>query len=362
MSRSWADARRILAIRLDGVGDLLMTEPALAALNDGGRRRVTLLTSPAATAVAPILPSVDEVISYSAPWMKATPLADATADLALVERLRADAYDAAAIFAVATQSPLPAALVAHLAGIGLRAAHCRENPYHLLTDWLREPEAPFDRHEVERQLDLVRGLGFVPRRDRIEVRIGAGVRAVAREKLSRSGLDPARPWAVLHPGASAPSRRYPADRFGMAAGALVREDGLQMVVVGGPDEGGLVADVRGTMGAPSIGVVGELSLPELGAVIEGATLFIGNNSGPMHLAAAVGTPSVVLYAQTNPQHTPWRVPAVVLSRDVPCRNCLRSECPLGHHACLRLIGPDEIVAAARSLASGVPGRLSASPA
>jgi ADP-heptose:LPS heptosyltransferase len=93
----------------------------------------------------------------------------------------------------------------------------------------------------------------------------------------------------------------------------------------------------------------ELDLAELCAVIEAAPLLISNNTGPVHIAAAVGTPIVDLYALTNPQHQPWKVPSVVLSHDVPCRWCYSSVCPAGHHLCLVLVTPEQVVDAARVL-------------
>jgi len=80
-------------------------------------------------------------------------------------------------------------------------------------------------------------------------------------------------------------------------------------------------------------------------LIAQAQALVSNNSGPVHLAAAVGTPVVDLYALTNPQHTPWQVPARVLNRDVPCRNCLKSTCPQGHHDCLLGVPATEVTAA-----------------
>ncbi|HEX7636960.1 MAG TPA: glycosyltransferase family 9 protein, partial [Burkholderiaceae bacterium] len=88
---------------------------------------------------------------------------------------------------------------------------------------------------------------------------------------------------------------------------------------------------------------------ELGALVARARLVLTNNSGPAHLAAALGTPVVDLYALTNPQHTPWQVPARVLSHDVPCRHCLRSRCPQGHHACLLGVPPQAAADAALAL-------------
>ena len=94
---------------------------------------------------------------------------------------------------------------------------------------------------------------------------------------------------------------------------------------------------------------GVLALDELAALIALAPVLIANNTGPAHIAAAVGTPVVDLYALTNPQHTPWMVPNRVLSHDVPCKYCYKSVCPEGHHHCLRLITPSEVVRATYEL-------------
>jgi ADP-heptose:LPS heptosyltransferase len=136
----WTRARRVLAVRLDQTGDLLMTTPALRALRAGGARQVTLLTSPAAAEAAALVPELDDTIVYAAPWMKATaPCSSSARDLALAALLRARRFDAAVIFTVYSQNPLAAALLLYLAEIPLRLAHCHENPYQLLSDWLPDP-------------------------------------------------------------------------------------------------------------------------------------------------------------------------------------------------------------------------------
>ncbi len=111
----------------------------------------------------------------------------------------------------------------------------------------------------------------------------------------------------------------------------------------------LIEGIRREMDAPSVSLAGRLSLEELAALLELAPLLIANNTGPAHLAAAVGTPVVSLYALTNPQHTPWGVPSRVLSQDVPCRWCYKSTCPEGHHLCLRGVAPAEVASAALAL-------------
>jgi ADP-heptose:LPS heptosyltransferase len=106
-------------------------------------------------------------------------------------------------------------------------------------------------------------------------------------------------------------------------------------------------------------LAGEVSLGGLSALLKIAPLLISNNTGPVHVAAAVGTSVVDIYALTNPQHTPWGVPNRVLSHDVPCRNCFKSICPEGHNNCLRLIKPQAIAAAAIELLNEKPELLPA---
>jgi ADP-heptose:LPS heptosyltransferase len=340
----WAAASRVLAVRLDALGDVVMTGAALRALARPDRR-LTLLTSPAGAAAARLLPGVDDVLVYEAPWMKATAVRDASPDLAMIARLAAARFDAAVVFTVYSQSPLPAALLCHLAGVPLRLAHCRENPYQLLTDWVPEPEpAGGVRHEVRRQLDLLAAVGITAADDRLALHVPPAAERRAAALIDALGLR--RPWAVLHAGASAPSRRYP--HFAEVLRGL-DEQGVGVVLTGGEGEASLVADLRAAAGVAAPSLAGRLDVAELAALLAQASLLVSNNTGPVHLAAAVGTPVVDLYALTNPQHTPWGVPHRVLSHDVPCKYCYKSVCPTGHHGCLRAVAPAEVVTAALDL-------------
>lgn len=358
MKEGWKGVKRLLCVRLDALGDLLMTTPALRGLKEGlPGASLTLLASPQGAAIAEMIPEVDEVIVYSAPWMKATaPRADPTVDLAMVERLRRGGYDAAVIFTVQSQSPLPAALLLHLAGVRRLLAHCRENPYQLLSDWVPEPEpGEATRHEVQRQLDLVAAIGCRPGERRLSLELPADRIEAMRGRLAAAGIDGARPWVLIHPGATAPSRRYPAGQFAAAARLLAERHGWQLLFSGGPGEVELIESIRAEARVPSLSLAGRTTLQELAAAIALAPLLIVNNTGPAHIAAALGTPVVDLYALTNTQHTPWQVESRVLFHEVPCRNCLKSVCPQGHHDCLRLVGPEEVVAAALELQAGAGG-------
>jgi lipopolysaccharide heptosyltransferase II len=344
----WSSARRWLAVRLDAIGDVLMTTPALRALRASGPgRHLTLLTSSAGGAVAALIPEVDAVIAYDPPWMKATPeRASAALEYAMAERLAAGRFEAAVIFTVYSQSPLPAALLLWLAGIPLRLAHCRENPYQLLTDWIPDPEPTrLVRHEVRRQLDLVGAVGAATGDERLSLRVPAPARRRVRDRLDKLGLA-GRPWVLVHPGATAPSRRYPPESFAEVVRGLAAA-GLPVLLAGGPGDGPLVAAIE--RAAPARALAGRLDLSELAALIAEAALLVANNSAPVHIAAALGTPVVDLYALTNPQHTPWGVPHRVLFHDVPCKHCYKSVCPEGHHACLRGVHPAAVVEAALAL-------------
>jgi len=348
---AWDRAGSILCVRLDALGDVLMTTPALRALKESRPgRRLTLLTSPSGAAAGPLVPEVDDCWTYEAPWMKATAgRADPRADLAMIERLRGGGFDAAAIFTVQSQNPLPAALACHLAGIPLRLAHCRENPYQLLTDRVAEPEPALARHEARRQLDLVATVGATTDDERLSLRVPTEARDRVAAILQRYEFAEGQPWVVIHPGATAPSRRYAPEGFAGAARALARDHGVQVVFTGDAGERPLVEEIRARMGEPSRSLAGELSLAELAALIERAPALIASNTGPVHVAAAVGTPVVDLYALTNPQHTPWLVPSRVLNHPVPCSPCYKSVCPEGHHDCLRLVEPGRVVRAALEL-------------
>src|SRR5262249_33508011 len=139
---AWQRASRILCVRLDTLGDVLMTTPALRALKEShSDRHLTLLTSATGAAAARLVPAIDDGIVYDAPWLKATaPRADSQAEYGLAERLRRERFDAAVIFTVYSQNPLPSAVLCYLADIPLRLTHCRENPYQLVTDWVPDPE------------------------------------------------------------------------------------------------------------------------------------------------------------------------------------------------------------------------------
>jgi ADP-heptose:LPS heptosyltransferase len=205
------------------------------------------------------------------------------------------------------------------------------------------------RHEVQRQLDLVKSIGSVTENIKMSVRCSSAAKKYMCQLIESMNMDFERPWVVIHPGATAPSRRYPGEQFAAAARSLIVKLGCQIIFTGSSDEIPLIETIRAQIGFPTFTLAGDLDLQKLIALISISPLLITNNTGPAHIASAVGTPVVDLYALTNPQHTPWQVPSRILFHDVPCKFCYKSVCPQQHHNCLRLVRPEAVVEAAAEL-------------
>jgi len=312
MADNWNNCRNILCIRLDNLGDLLMSSPAIRALKDTLRCKITVLTSSMAAGIVPLLPEVDDCLIFDVPWVKLN-----NADLSgsiprLVATLREKNFDAAIIFTVFSQNPLPAALIIYQAGIPLRLAYCRENPYHLLTHWVPDQEPyTFIRHQVQRDLDLVQHIGARTANQSITIKIPQYTPGAIDTLLQNNGVDTTKPWIILHPGVSEEKRKYAIAGW-IAIARRLGELGYQAVLTGTQPEAGQARAIASGAGSNTFVLAGKLSLAEFVLLIHHALLVVSVNTGTIHIAAATSTPVVVLYAMTNPQHTPWRAAGKVL--------------------------------------------------
>lgn len=359
----WLGARRVLLVRLDNLGDVLLCTPAFRAVRAALlEARLTLWASPAGAQALDLCPELDDALVADVPWMDVprTLPQDPERELRLIREIRRRRFDGAIVFTSYHQSPLPAAYACYLAGVPLRHAESVDFPGSLLTS--RHRTAPRAVHEVERALDLVAGLGFTTNDRAIRLRVPAEARAAVDARLA--ALAPGRgPLIVLHPGCTAASRTYPWQRYARAADLLIERLGARVVLTGGPAEVELVERLRAAMARPALSLAGQTSLAELAAVIAAADLLITNNTGPMHLAAGVGTPVVAPFALTNrpEQWGPWLVPHRLLFRTVPCAFCHQFVCPTDH-ACLLGVAPEEVAEAAIDLLAATRrGRSGAEP-
>lgn len=311
-------AERILAVRLGDLGDVVLMTPAIHALRRAApRARIALWTSPAGAEVADLVPDIDEVIASDVPWLdpwRRLPRS-AARERALIEQLRRGRYDAAVIFTTGRQSPLPAAYACYLADIAVRIAATDDDAGSLLTLRPRAPERVM--HEVDRALDLVAAAGIGAAGLDLVLDVPTASRERAQEIIPDDALT-----VVVHPECSMPAGAYPRVLCAQVVALLALKD-ARILVTGTPDERKFVGDLLGAVPAfvrsRCASLAGELSVGELVAVIERADVLVTNDPGPMHVAAAVKTPVVAIFALTDTpeQCGPWRVLHRLLERDEP---------------------------------------------
>jgi lipopolysaccharide heptosyltransferase II len=294
------------------MGDLLMTGPALRALKESFGCKITILTSSMASGIAKLMPEIDEVIIFDVPWVKSDLESNSESFNNTIKQISEKRFDAAIIFTVYSQNPLPTVMLAYLAGIPKRLAYCRENPYQLLTDWLPDEE-PYTliRHQVRRDLNLVKAVGAVTDDDHLVLTVNKNLVQHINQTLTHQGIDVNCPWLIFHPGVSEAKREYPTEQWVIGGRELIRK-GYQILVTGVKAETQLCEQIVQQIGDGSVSTAGLFTLEEFVALISMAPVIVSVNTGTIHIAAAVGTPVVVLYALTNPQHTPWKVPCRVL--------------------------------------------------
>lgn len=351
---NWRRMDRLLVVRPDNLGDVLMAGPALRALrNAAPNARIELLAAPAGAPAAELLPEVSGVLTASVSWQHAgagdVPIAD---DLRLVERIAAGGYSAAVVLTSFSQSPWPAGYLCRLAGVPVRIGMSKEFGGTGLTHWVPAPDgdpAADAAHQVDRALHLLRQVGVPPVSGRLHAVVPQPARRIGERVLAEHGMASGRPYALILPGASCPSRRYPVDRFAQAA-RLITRSGLPVVVAGTAKESTLVAAVVDACPG-AVGLVDRLDVPALAHVVSAARVVVCNNSGGAHLASALGTPTVVLFAGTErvSQYRPRYTPVVLLTMATSCSPCRQFVCPYAQE-CLD-IAPERVAQAAITLAS-----------
>lgn len=346
------EKRHVLVARLDSIGDVLVTGPAIRAVAADPRvGTVTMVCGPQGRPAAELLPGVDEIITWASPWNGANAVEVTAERIAeLREAVAGRGITDAVIFTSFHQSPLPLALVLRLAGVGVITGASVDTPGTLLDNRLRPGEdLPEDQPEVHRALQIAQAAGYTLPADeqprmRVTLPSGSVPDAVARYVPDLAS----RPCVVVHPGADAPSRTWPEKHCAETVRRLVRR-GLRVLVTGGPGETALTARVAGDHG---VDLGGLLELRDLAIVLARAQVLIAGNTGPAHLSAAVGTPVVSLFSPVVPavRWAPLGVPVELLGdQSAPCRGTRARLCPVAGHPCLSSVTPDQVVAATNRL-------------
>lgn len=316
---------RILVIRCDRIGDMALTTPALLDLRDHFRRaEITVLAPPAPLSLLEAHPAVDHRVALAGGRLPQ----DLAGRFDLVVDFTPDEDLRGALLARASRARFRAGFRA----FGRQACFS-----------LRGPRADPRRHIVDLNRDLLETLGITPGGRRPSLHVTREERGAAQARLAALGA--AGPRVVVHPGGHYPSQRWPAERFADLVTALTGRTGAACVIVAGPGEQELCGRICAA--TPDALATGPLGVREMMAVLASCDLFIGNNSGPLHVASALGLPTVSVMGPTDPLRFAPRGPADrVVRQDLPCSPCQRARC--WHHTCLRLIEPEEILAQAEA--------------
>lgn len=343
------------------VGDVVFTTPAVHALRRHfPSARLDYVVEPAAAAIVRHSPDLDAVIEVARP----RGLKRVAYDLALARRLRRTRYDVAIDFHGGPRS----AWLVRATGAPRRIGYDipgRRWCYTTRVPW--HPDLVPPRHSVLNQWDLVTPLGLAaPSQATDPVRMTAGddARRHADERLRAAGLADGTPLVVVHVSASNPFRRWPRAAFVQLIAALAEADPRRRIMItAGPSEADAAAAIAGdaamAAGAAASAIVrgGEPTLEELQVIMSRAQLFIGGDSGPLHVAATTAVPIVALFGPTLPARSmPWRAaPAeAVEPGPLACRPCHQRVCVPGDFRCLTSITPAEVLAAAERLIGAQP--------
>lgn len=291
------DARRLLFIRTDRLGETLLNLPAIAALHAAlPNAELTVVVHPALQDLIAAAPGIDRILPHDdadTPWWIRA--------FGLAKMLRSHRFDLAIVSN--PKKELHAAV--WLAGIPCRVGYGRKWGRWLLTHRLDDRKALGERHEVEYNLDLIRALGLPTRIPPWQLPRFEREQAEVFQLLQRQGIKPSHPVMAVHPWTSNPLKRWPGERFAALIRQCVERLGIQVVVIGGPEEVPHAQQVL-PLGIPVVDLTGQLTLRQLAVLLQRSRLLVSNDSGPVHLAAAVGVKTVVLFGTQDPATGPGR--------------------------------------------------------
>lgn len=338
--------KRILIVRTDRIGDVLLSTPVIKALRQNyPSAYLAMMVSPYTKDIVEGNPYLDEVIIYD----KDNKHKNWLTSLVFARDLKKEAFDLALILHPTNRVHL----VTFLAGIPKRVGFKRKLGF-LLTDKIEHTKQSGEKHELEYTLDLVRSLGIIPEDKSLLMPINPESEQWTEELLKQEGIGAADKLLAIHPGASCPSKIWPNERFAEVADRLSEKYGLKVLVIAGTQDAGLALQVIQNMHFPALNLAGRASLSQLASLLKRCRLLISNDSGPIHIAAALNTPVISIFGRNQKGLSPkrWGPPAggrnFVLHKQVGCLECLAHSC-VKEFACLKAISVEDVVKAAETM-------------
>jgi len=337
---------KILIRAPNWVGDAVLSIPAMKAVREHfSEAEITLLVRPWVAGLFTSAPFIDKLWSEEKPsslssWRRIT------------RDIRGRGFDLALLFPNSFES----ALMIFLGGVPQRIGYATDARRWLLTESIAPDKDP--RHQTQYYLDLVKILSAGTDRPSIEIQATSVERSVARELLSAEGIPSGARFLVLNPGAAYGSaKRWHEDRFADAAGSLASEFHLLVVLIGSEKERSIAERIRERMKAPAAILNGKTTLETLIGLLAESSLMITNDSGPMHIAAALGVPTVAVFGSTDERVTgPFGPRTRIVKYQVECSPCLLRDCPIDHR-CMTGVTVENVCIAARELIGTCRGGL-----
>lgn len=331
---------RILIRVPNWIGDAVLALPALKSVRHN---------FPDASLVIAAKSWVKDLFAYNDLEAEVIPLPDSNDAKTLwttAQSLRNQRFDAGLLLTNSFSS----AFLFYLARIPKRWGYGTDGRIMLLTESVPLRPSPSPRHQVYYYLDLIRGLGLKTLEPQLRIPVPPTATAAARERLAALGLDQKGPLVILSPGASyGAAKRWPAYRFGELAALLQAKKGAEVLVIGSAEEMDVAEAISSSLSKKPFVLTGSTSLLELIGLISQATLFISNDTGPMHIANSLGIPVVAIFGPTDPAVTaPFQKPSAYVKKDVPCWPCSYRDCPYDHR-CMNGISAEEVLRACETI-------------
>ena len=331
--------KRILIVRTDRIGDVLLSTPVIKALRDAyPHTYIAMMVSPYAKDIIDGNPYLDEVIIYD----KDNRHKNWFSSMRFTTKLKKKKFDLALILHPTNRVHL----LTFFARIPRRIGYDRKMGF-LLTDRIRHTKQLGQKHELEYNLDLVRYLDIQPQDKTLFMPIRAESEKWVESIFRQEGISQQDKLLAIHPQASCPSKIWPNERFAEAADRLIEKYGFKVLLITGPKDIVLAQNVIKHMHYPAINLSGRTSVSQLASVLKRCRLFISNDSGPVHIASAVGTPVISIFGRNQKGLSPTRWGPTgkndrILHKEVGCIECLAHNC-IKDFACLKAITVDDVL-------------------
>lgn len=336
---------KILIVRLDRIGDVLLSTPVIRALRDAyPKSYIAMMVSPCAEDIVKGNPYLNDVIIYD----KDRSEKGLVGNLRFIAQLRRQRFDLAAILHPTTRSHL----VAFLAGIPQRIGYDKKAGI-LLTYRIPHTKQYGLRHEIDYNLAVLGYMGIKPKDRTLYMPISGESERKVGKIFADNGISDSDIVIVVNPGASCPSKRWNADRFAEASDRLSEKYGAKIAVISSAADKSFGSRVASLVKRKCLNLAGRTTVSDIASVLRRSRLFISNDSGPVHIACAVGAPVVAIFGRSDRGLSPRRWgPSggrdIVLHKDVGCEVCLAHNCRIGFK-CLEAVSVEEVVAAAERL-------------